>query len=115
MNGLTNNILLYARHVYGAQMFYRNRAMYLKTEDDVYRVDTHLAHESVFRFHSMTYPMVFTDTNFARGIFRMAAHKTYKEIKQIPSNEDWEKFINDAYVFVAGISKENEYESNQSF
>ena len=105
MNSLTNNILLYARHVYGTQILYRNRAVYIKTEDDVYRIDIHLAHKSIFRFHSMTYPMVFTDTNLARGIFRMATHKTYKEIEQIPTNEDWERFINDAYAYVASLNQ----------
>ena len=105
MSSLTDNILLYARHVYGTQMLYRNRAVYLKTEDDIYRVDIHLAHKSIFRFHSTTYPMVFTDTNFARGIFRMAAHKTYKEIKQIPTNKDWERFINDAYAYVVSLKQ----------
>ena len=99
MSNLTNNVLLYARHVYGTQMFYRNRAMYLKTEDDIYRVDIHLAHKSIFRFHSMTYPMVLTDTNFARGIFRIAALHTYKETGNIPTQSDWERFLNDAYKF----------------
>lgn len=105
MNSLTNNILLYARYVYGTQILYRNRAVYLKTEDDVYRIDIHLAHKSIFRFHSMTYPMVFTDTNLARGIFRMATHKTYKEIEQIPTNKDWERFVNDAYAYVASLKQ----------
>ena len=111
MNSLTDNVLLYARHIYGAQMLYRNRVVYLKTEDDVYRIDIHLAHKNIFRFHSMTYPMVFTDTNLARGIFRMAAHKTYKEIEQIPSNKDWERFVNDAYAYVASLkNKESKNE-----
>ena len=105
MNSLTNNVLLYARHVYGTQMLYRNRAAYLKTEDDIYRIDIHLAHKSIFRFYSMTYPMVLTDTNLARGIFRMATHKIYKEIKQIPTNKDWERFVNDAYAYVASLKQ----------
>ena len=104
MKNLTDCVVAYTRHVYGTQILYRNRAVYLKTEDDVYRVDIHLAHKSVFRFHSMTYPMVFTDTNLARGIFRMAAHKTYKEIEQIPTNKDWERFVNDAYAYVASLN-----------
>lgn len=108
MKNLTDYVVAYARYVYGTQMLYRNRAVYLKTEDDVYRIDIHLAHKSIFRFHSMTYPMVFTDTNLARGIFRMAAHKTYKEIEQIPTNKDWEKFVNDAYAFA--VSKKESFD-----
>lgn len=104
MNSLTNNVLLYARHVYGTQMLYRNRAVYLKTEDDTYRVDIHLAHKSIFRFHSMTYPIVLTDTNFARGIFRIAALRTYKEAGMVPNQSDWERFLNDAYRY--GIMEE---------
>ena len=104
MKNLTDYVIAYARHIYGIQMLYRNRAVYLKTKDDVYRIDVHLAHENIFRFHSMTYPMVFTDTNLARGIFRMAAHKTYKEIEQIPTNKDWERFVNDAYAYVASLN-----------
>ena len=107
MKILTDYLVAYTRHVYGAQMLYRNRAVYLKTEDDVYRIDIHLAHKSVFRFHSMTYPAVFTDTNLARGIFRMAAHNTYKEIGQIPTNKDWERFVNDAYAFA--VSKKESF------
>lgn len=105
MKNLTDYVIAYARHVYGTQMLYRNRAVYLKTEDDVYRIDIHLAHESIYRFHSTTYPMVFTDTSLARGIFRMAAHKTYKEIEQIPTNEDWERFVKDAYAYVASLKQ----------
>ena len=105
MKNLIDYVIAYARHVYGTQILYRNRAVYLKTEDDVYRIDIPLAHESIFRFHSTTYSTVFTDTNFARGIFRMAAHKTYKEIEQIPTDKDWEKFVNDAYAYAASLKQ----------
>ena len=104
MKNLTDCVVAYTRYVYGTQILYRNRAVYLKTEDDIYRIDIHLAHKSIFRFHSMTYPMVFTDTNLARGIFRMATHKIYKEIEQIPTNKDWERFVNDAYAYVASLN-----------
>ena len=104
MNNLASNVLLYARHEYGIRLLYRNRTMYLKTENDIYRIDMHLSHERIYRFYSTTYPLVLTDINFARGIFRMAAYKTYKEIGKIPTNKDWEKFVNDAYAYVASLN-----------
>lgn len=99
MNHLNDYVVNYIRHVYGAQLLYRNRAIYLKTDDNIYQVDLSLAHKEIYRFHGLRLPITLTDTNFGRGMFRAAAHGTYKEIGLIPTNKDWEKFINDAYVF----------------
>lgn len=99
MNSLTNNILFYIRYVYNAWLFSRNRAVYFRTEDDIYHVDIHLAHKNVFRFYSTTRPLALIDSNFGRGLFRLAAHAAYKEANKIPSQKDWEKFINDAYKY----------------
>lgn len=103
MNRLNDFVILYARHVYGARLLYRNRAIYLKTDDNIYRVDLSMAHKNIYRFHGMRLPIVLTDTCFGRGLFRAAAHGTYKEINLIPTNADWEKFVNDAYAFAVGL------------
>ena len=104
MKNFEVGILIYARHIYGVKILYRNRSLYLKTKNDLYQVDLHLANENIYRFYSMTRPAVFTDTCFARGVFYMAAYDTYKQINKIPTKEDWEKFINDASAFV--VSRE---------
>ena len=107
MNSLTNNVLLYAHHVYGTQMLYRNRAMYVRTAEDTYYVDLHLAHEGIYRFYSTTKPLVLTETCLERGVFRVAAFSLYKRANKIPTNSDWEKFVNDAYKYMATIEEEN--------
>jgi hypothetical protein len=99
MNSVTNNILFYIRHVYNAWLFSRNCAVYFRTEDDIYYIDTHLAYKNVFRFCSTTRPLTLVDSNFERGLFRLAAYASYKEANRIPSQEDWEKFVNDAYRY----------------
>jgi hypothetical protein len=94
-------VLAYAKKVYGAKIFYRNRAIYIKTQADVYKIDLHLANESIYRFISMTKPLVLTETCLARGFFRVCAFSTYKDAQKIPTNKDWEKFLNDAYKYIA--------------
>ena len=98
-------VLAHIKRTYGALIFYRNRTFYIKTTDDIYRIDFRLAEENIYRFVSMTKPMVLTETNLARGFFRVAAHSTYKETKQIPTYQDWKRFLNDAYKY--GV-KEND-------
>lgn len=104
MNRLNDYVVNYIRHVYGAQLLYRNRAIYLRTDDNIYKIDLSLAHKKVYRFHSLHTPFTLTDTNFDRGMFRAAAHGTYKEIGLIPTNKDWEKFMNDAYAYVVSLN-----------
>lgn len=97
MVDMEDYVLAYIKRVYGAQILYRNRVVYIKTEDDTYRIDLSLARRSIYRFHSTTKPFVLTDTCLARGFFRVAAHATYKAVNKIPTNDDWERFLNDAY------------------
>lgn len=107
MKNLTDYVVAYARFVYGAQVLYKNRMMYLKTEDDTYRIDLSLAGRSVYRFCSTTKPMVITDTCLARGFYRAAAHSSYRMANKIPTVADWEKFVNDAYAFCLTIGEES--------
>ncbi len=100
MWSIEDYVLAYCRHIYGAQILYRNRAVYIKTADDIYRIDLDLADRKIYCFHSMTKPLRLVETCLARGFFRLSAHAAYKEANRIPTNEDWEKFVNNAYVFV---------------
>ena len=104
MWSIEDYVLAYCKHIYGAQILYRNRAVYIKTADDVYKIDFDLADRSIYRFHSMTKPFQLTETCLARGFFRLSAHATYKEANRIPTHKDWEKFINDAYAFAGGCA-----------
>ena len=107
MNRLTRNVLLYAHYVYGTQILYRNRAMYVRTVEDTYYVDLRLAHEGIYRFCSITKPLVLTETYLERGVFRVAAFSSYKRANKIPTNSDWERFVNDAYKYVATMEENN--------
>ena len=98
-------VVIHCRRTYGARLLYKNRVFYFQTEDGIYRIDLSLSNKGIYRFYNIEKPLVLTDTNLARGIFRMATHKTYKEIEQIPSNKDWERFVNDAYVYVASLKQ----------
>ena len=100
-------VLAYARKIYGAQILYRNRMVYMKTKDDVYHIDLRMADKNVYRFHSTTKPLVLTETCLARGFFRLAAHADYKKAQKIPSNADWENFLNDAYKHIILLEEEN--------
>lgn len=95
-------VLAHCQQKYGARILYRNRAIYLQTADDTYRIDLRLADKDIYRFHSMTKPLAMTETCLARGFFKLSAHSVYKEAKRIPTNEDWEAFLNDAYKYGLG-------------
>ena len=104
MWSIEDYVLAYCKHIYGAQILYRNRAVYIKTTDDIYRIDLDLADRKIYCFHSMTKPLRLVETCLARGFFRLSAYSAYKEANRIPTNEDWEKFINDAYAFVGSCA-----------
>lgn len=106
MKNLTDYVVAYARFVYRVQILYKNRIIYLKTEDDTYRIDLSLAGRSVYRFYSTTKPIVLTDTCLARGFYRAAAYSSYRKANKIPTVDDWEKFVNDAYAFCLTIGEE---------
>ena len=103
-------ILDYAKLIYNMHIFYKNRKMYVKTEDDTYLLDLHLANESIYRFYSITRPMVLTETCLGRGFFKVAAHASYKAAQKIPTNQDWKKFLNDAYKYAVEKEARNKKE-----
>lgn len=97
MVSVEDYVLAHAKHTYGARVLYRNRALYIQTEDYTYRLDLRLAPANVYRFIAIQAPIVLIDTCLARGFFKVAAHATYKAVNKIPTNADWERFLNDAY------------------
>lgn len=99
MWSIEDYILAHIKRIYGAQILYRNRVIYIKTEDDIYQIDLHLAHEGIYRFISATKPLILTETCLARGFFYVAAYASYKKANIIPTQEDWKKFLNDAYKY----------------
>lgn len=90
-------IIAHCKRVYGMRIFYKNRKIYVNTSNDTYLLDMSLANYDVYRFRSTTRPFTLTETCLPRGFFRVAAYETYKEAKIIPTNKDWETFVNNAY------------------
>lgn len=94
-------VVSYCRHIYGARVLYRNRKLCFQTEDGIYRVDLSLKHKGIYRFHNIEKPMILTESNLARGFFRLAAKSAYEKAGVIPTQYDWEVFLKDAYKFGA--------------
>lgn len=107
MRGITDYVVIHCRNIYGMRILYRNRVLYVKTSDDTYSCDFSLAKHCIYCFHSMTKPFVLTETCLARGFFRLAAHESYKKANKIPTNSDWEKFLNDAYKHTIMMEENN--------
>ena len=97
-------VVIHCRRTYGARLLYKNRVFYFQTEDGVYRVDLSLSRKGIYRFYNTEKPLVLTESNLARGFFRLAALCTYKETGMVPTQSDWERFLNDAYRY--GIMEE---------
>lgn len=92
-------VVIHCRRTYGARLLYKNRVFYFQTEDGIYRIDLSLSNKGIYRFYNIEKPLVLTESNLARGIFRLAALRTYKEAGVIPTQSDWERFLNDAYKY----------------
>lgn len=92
-------VVIHCRRVYGARLLYKNRIFYFQTEDGIYRIDLSLSPKGIYRFYNTEKPLVLTESCLARGFFRLAALHTYKETGTIPTQSDWERFLNDAYRY----------------
>ena len=99
MQSCEDYVLAHCKKIYGIKVLYRNRAIYIQTEEDTYRVDLSFAKDKIYGFCSVNNGKVLIESNLARGFFRIAAYSTYREIGLIPSFEDWEKFLADAYHY----------------
>ena len=92
-------VLVHCKRIYGSRVLYRNRAVYIQTEEDTYKIDLSLSKDGVFCFRGAINGSILVESNLARGFFRIAAYPTYKKIGLVPSLEDWERFLMDAYSY----------------
>ena len=92
-------VIAYCKRIYGMRLLGKNGKFYLETTGGTYRIDRHLSHEQIYLFHNVDCPLTLTETNLGRAFFKLAAFSTYKEIGIVPSQKDWEKFLNDAYKY----------------
>lgn len=92
-------VLAHCKRIYGSRILYRNRIVYIQTEEDTYKVDLSLSKENIFSFYGTTKESILVESNLARGFFRIAAYPTYKEAGIVPSLADWERFLADAYHY----------------
>jgi hypothetical protein len=92
-------IIAHCKRIYGMQILYKNRKVYVKTSDNVYQIDFTFANNNVFRFIDDKNSLVLTETCLPRALFKLASRTVYKEIDKEPTQEDWERFVNDAYRY----------------
>ena len=99
MCGCEDYIIAHCKRVYGMQILYKNRKVYVKTSDNIYQIDFTFANNNVFRFIDDKDSLVLTETYLPRAFFKLASRIVYKEIDKEPTQEDWERFVNDAYRY----------------
>ena len=99
MQSYENCVLAHCKRIYGTRLLYRNRAIYFRTEEEIYRVDLSLSKDKVFCFYNTSGAITLIESNLARGFFRVAAFPTYRDAGLVPSLRDWERFLADAYYY----------------
>lgn len=99
MQSCENCVLAHCKRTYGTRLFYRNRAVYFQTGEEIYRVDLSLSKDRVFYFYDTNGAIALIESNLARGFFKVAAFPTYRDAGLVPSLADWERFLADAYYY----------------
>lgn len=99
MLSLEDQVLAHCKRIYGSRILYKNRSIYIKTEEDIYKIDFSLSNKGIYRFCSTTSPYVLNESCLARGFFKVSAHGIYKEIGFAPSEDDWQSFLRDAHKY----------------
>ena len=90
-------VIAHCKRIYGMQILYKNRKVYIRTDSDIYWLDLSGADENVFRFCGEETGYELRESCLPRGFFKIAARKTYEKAGIGIINEDWEQFLNDAY------------------
>ena len=92
-------IISYLKNIYGGQLFHKNNKLILKVNNETYFIYPSKADKNYYIFELKQYPLILRDHNFLRGLFKVWSHSINVKNKIIPSEEDWKKFINDAFKY----------------
>ena len=117
------HIIRHLRATYGGVISYKDNCFYVEINGDKFRVN--LTDKERFGYYTffhrdsgsrldgkMYYHVQLKDKCLAHGLFLIWCHKFNKDIGIWPTNEDWLKFVNDAYKYA--VRSEKYYGSIQS-
>lgn len=99
MNKCGAYFLIYLKRIYGTSFFRNKDALYIKTDKEIYYVKPHHSEQEKYYFANIETGSTLIDSNFERGLFKVASNSIYKDIGIEPSVEDWNKFLADAQKY----------------
>lgn len=111
------HIIRHLRNTYGGVISLKDNCLYVEVSGDKFRVN--LTDKARFGYYTFFhrdsgkrldgkyyYHTQLKDGCLAHGLFLVWCHKFNKEIGIWPTQEDWFKFINDAYKYAVRSEKE---------
>lgn len=111
-------IIRYLRATYGGILTYKDNCLYVEVDGDKFRVN--LTDKQRFGYYTFFhrdsgrridgkyyYHTQLKDKELAHGLFLIWCHKFNKDLGIWSTEEDWFRFINDAYQYAA--RSENQY------
>ena len=107
------HIIRHLRHTYGGTISYKGDCLYVEVNGDKFRVNltdkTRFGYYTFFHRDSgrrldgkWYYHTQLKDKCLAHGLFLVWCHKFNKDIGIWSTNEDWQRFVNDAYRYCEG-------------
>lgn len=96
----TNYIIRYLRLIYGGKAMYHKCTLIIKVEGEEFQVKL-LSRNALgnYVFTHINSGNQFEDRDLAHGIFLAWNYKFYNEYGYPLEEEDWHRFINDAYRY----------------
>ena len=110
-------IIRHLRATYGGILTYKDNCLYVEIDGDKFRVN--LTDKQRFGYYTFFhrdsgrrldgkyyYHTQLKDKELAHGLFLVWCHKFNKSLGIWPTEEDWLRFINDAYQYAVRSEKE---------
>ena len=97
--------LIHLRRIYGTSFFRNRNILGIKTDKEVYYIKPPFFKQKDYCFINVSTGATVVDSNFERGLFKVASSSVYKDVGKEPSVEDWERFLADAQKYK--VNKEN--------
>ncbi len=110
-------IIRHLRGVYGGSMSYKNDCLFIEVDGDKFRVN--LTDKKRFGYYTFFhrdsgrrldgkyyYHTQLKDKDLAHGLFLVWCHSLNKSIGYYSTQEDWVRFVNDAYKYASKSEKQ---------
>ena len=91
--------LIHLKRIYGTSFFRNRNILGIKTDKEVYYIKSPFFKQKNYCFVNVNTGVTLVDSNFERGLFKVASSSVYKDIGVEPSTEDWERFLADAQKY----------------